>query len=111
MLYRGYIVGIHQEYTESMNQWEEKPSRAWEVGCYILVAGIALVFFAAWLHECAEAVGGLMFGFFVIWQVVRGLIIKRYYWHIAEEKVSFWGVLAGFLVSLLCYWLCQGGAK
>ena len=90
---------------------EEEPKKGlwWERGCYVLLAGIGLVMLAGWLHGCFEALSGLMFGFFIVWQVVRGLVIKRHFWHIAEEKVSFWSLAVALVVALGCYWLCQRG--
>lgn len=82
--------------------------RAWDKGCYVLLAAIGLVMLAAWLHDIFEVMSGLMMGVFFLWQVIRGLVIKRYYWYIAEEKVSFWGLLGGLVISLIFYWLCRG---
>lgn len=79
----------------------------WEKGCYALLVGIALVLFAAWLHDIFEVMSGLMMGIFFLYQVVRGLIIKRYYWHIAEEKVSFWALAAGLVLAITFYLLCH----
>ncbi len=84
----------------------DTPSRLWEQGCYALLAGIGLVLLAAWKHDIFELMSGLMMGLFFLWQVVRGLVIKRYFWHIAEEKVSFWCLLTAFLLALLFYHLC-----
>lgn len=79
----------------------------WEKGCYVLLLGIGLVLLAAWLHDIFEVMSGLMMELFFLWQVIRGLVIKRYYWHIAEEKVSFWSLFTGLALALLFYWLCQ----
>lgn len=86
---------------------EEKRALVWERVCYVLLVGIGLVLFASWLDGSFEVVSGLMFGFFIMWQVVRGLVIKRYFWHIPEEKVSFWSLLLAFFTALLCYYLCH----
>ncbi len=67
---------------------EKKSGLLWERACYVLLVGIGLVMLAGWLHDCFEALSALMFGFFIVWQVVRGLIIKRHFWHIPEEKVG-----------------------
>ena len=40
-----------------------------------------------------------MFGLLIIWQVINGLIIKRRFWHIPEEKVTFWALLAALALS------------
>lgn len=87
---------------------EEKTSAfPWEKGCYVLLLLIGLMLLASWLHGFFEVMSGLMFAFFILWQVVRGLIIKRHFWHIAEEKVSFWSLVCGVLVAVMCYALCQ----
>ena len=80
----------------------EEPENAfpWEKGCYVLLLGIGLVMLAAWLHDIIEVMSGLMMGVFFLWQVIRGLIIKRYYWHIPEEKVSFWSLAVGLLLAV-----------
>ena len=83
----------------------------WEKACYALLAGIGLVLLAAWKNDFFEVMSGLMMGVFFLWQVVRGLIIKRYFWHIAEEKVSFWSLLVALLLALLFYWICCKGTK
>ena len=91
---------------------EKKSGWLWERGCYVLLLAIGLVMLAGWLHDCFEALSALMFGFFIVWQVVRGLVIKRYFWFIPEEKVSFWSLAVAFVVALLCFWICsQGGAN
>ncbi len=79
----------------------------WEKGCYVLLAGIGVVMLAAWLRDIFEVMSGLMLGVFFLWQVIRGLVIRRYFWYIAEEKVSFWGLLGGFVICLAFYWLCR----
>ncbi len=79
----------------------------WEKACYALLACIGLVLLAAWKNDFFEVMSGLMMGVFFLWQVVRGLIIKRYFWHIAEEKVSFWSLLVALLLALLFYWICR----
>lgn len=73
----------------------------------MLLLGIALVLLASWMNDIFEVMSGLMMGIFFLWQVVRGLIIKRYYWHIAEEKVSFWSLLVGLLLAIGFYFLCK----
>ena len=78
----------------------------WEKGCYVLLAVIVLVLLFAWLQGFFEVMSGLMFAFFILWQVVRGLVIKRHFWLIAEEKVSFWSLACGVLVVVLSYALC-----
>lgn len=90
-----------------MNE-EKTSSFPWDKGCYVLLGVIGLLLLAAWLHGFFEVMSGLMFAFFILWQVVRGLIIKRHFWHIAEEKVSFWSLACGVLVAVMCYALCQG---
>ncbi|MBQ6942094.1 MAG: hypothetical protein IJN29_13190 [Akkermansia sp.] len=89
---------------------EKKGGFPWEPGCYALLAGIGLVLLAAWKHDIFEVMSGLMMGIFFLWQVVRGLIIKRHFWHIAEEKVSFWSLLCALLLALLFFWLCRSNA-
>ncbi len=88
-------------------QDDEKSFFPWEKGCYVLLLGIALVLLASWMNDIFEVMSGLMMGIFFLWQVVRGLIIKRYYWHIAEEKVSFWSLLVGLLLAIGFYLLCK----
>ena len=58
---------------------EKKGGFPWEKGCYALLAGIGLVLLAAWKHDIFEVMSGLMMGVFFLWQVVRGLVIKRYF--------------------------------
>lgn len=87
---------------------DEEPGRfPWEKACYVLLAGIGVVLLVAWQRDIFEVMSGLMMGLFFLWQVVRGLIIKRYYWHIAEEKVSFWALLFGLVAAVCFYLLCR----
>lgn len=80
----------------------------WEKGCYALLLGIGLVMLAAWLHDIFEVMSGLMMGVFFLWTVIRGLVIKRYYWHIPEEKVCFWSLALGLALAVGFYALCMG---
>ena len=82
---------------------EHKRSFNWEKGCYAWLVALGMAFFFSWLEGCFELVSGVMFGFFIIWQVVRGLVIKRYFWHIAEEKVSFWSLAVAVAMAWLLY--------
>lgn len=87
---------------------KEQESRfPWEKGCYVLLLCIALVLLAAWKNDIFEVMSSLMMGVYFLWMVVRGLIIKRYYWHISEEKVSFWSLFAGLLLAIGFYLLCH----
>lgn len=74
--------------------------------CIVLAIGLALILWAAYLHGCIEVMGSFMFGLLIIWQVINGLIIKRKYWHIPEEKVTFWALLTALPIAggmlLLC---------
>ena len=87
---------------------EEDENRfPWEKGCYVLLVCIAMVLLASCRHDIFEVMSGLMMGVFFLWQVIRGLIIKRYFWQIADDKVSFWSLFVGLLLALLFYWLCK----
>lgn len=86
---------------------DSRSRQLWEKGCYVLLLGIGLVLLAAWLHDIFEVISGLMMGLFFIWQVVRGLIIKRYYWHLCDEKVHFWSLFIGLLAGVGFYFLCR----
>lgn len=83
----------------------------YNTACVALAVGLALMLFAAYLHNCAEVMGSFMFALMIVWQVVRGLIIKRYFWHIADEKTTFWALIAAILLSGAMLWLCLSNAS
>lgn len=80
----------------------------YEKGCYVLLAGILFILFASWLKDCFEILSGLMMGIFFLWQVIRGLIIKRHFWHIPDEKVSFYSLLIALILATTFYFICHG---
>ena len=82
----------------------------YNTACIALAIALALLLFAAYLHNCAEAMGSFMFALMIVWQVVRGLVIKRYFWHIADEKTTFWALIAALLLSGAMLWLCLSNA-
>ena len=86
---------------------EGKSRFPWEKGCYVLLAAIGFIMLASWIRDFFEVMSALMMGVFFLWQVIRGLIIKRYFWHIAEEKVSFWGLFGGLCLAILFYMICR----
>ena len=69
--------------------------------------GIALILWGAYLHGCIELMSAFMFGLLIIWQVINGLIIKRRFWHIPEEKVTFWALIAALALSGGMLYLCM----
>jgi hypothetical protein len=83
----------------------------YNTACIALAVGLALMLLAAYLHNCAEVMGSFMFALMIVWQVVRGLIIKRYFWHIADEKTTFWALIAAILLSGAMLWLCLSNAS
>ena len=54
--------------------------------------------------------GSFMFGLLIIWQVINGLIIKRRYWHIPDDKVTFWALLAATALAGSMRYLCLANA-
>lgn len=78
----------------------------YEQACIALFVCLALLMFAAYLQDIADVMAGLMMALFIIWQVVRGLVIKRYFWRIPDEKTSFWSLLAALLLGGGVFWLC-----
>ena len=68
--------------------------------CIVLAMGLALILLGAHLHDCLEVLSSFMFGLLIIWQVINGLIIKRKFWHIPEEKTTFWALIVAVLLSL-----------
>ena len=76
-----------------------------------MAVALALLLLAAYLHNCAEVMGSFMFGLMILWQVVRGLIIKRYFWHIADEKTTFWALIVALLLCAGMLWLCLSNAS
>ena len=72
----------------------------------MLAVGLALILLSAHLHECLEVLSNFMFGLLIIWQVINGLIIKRKYWHIPEEKTTFWALVVAVLLSVGMLLLC-----
>lgn len=85
---------------------DDTPKFPYEKGCYALLLGIGLVTLAAWRQDKHEAMCALLMGLFFLWQVVRGLIIKRYFWRIADEKVSFWSLLVALFIAAAFLQLC-----
>lgn len=80
-------------------------------GCVALFVCLLLLLFAAYLQDMAEVMGSFLFALFIIWQVIRGLIVKRYFWQVPEEKVSFWALLAALLLGCGMLWLCLQQAR
>ena len=72
----------------------------------MLAMGLALILLGAHLHDCLEVLSSFMFGLLIIWQVINGLIIKRKFWHIPEEKTTFWALIVAVLLSLGMLLLC-----
>ena len=72
----------------------------------MLAMGLALILLGAHLHDCLEVLSSFMFGLLIIWQVINGLIIKRRFWHIPEEKTTFWALIVAVLLSLGMLLLC-----
>ncbi len=69
--------------------------------------GMALILWGAYLRGCIEVMSAFMFGLLIIWQVINGLIIKRRFWHIPEEKVTFWALIAALALSGGMLYLCM----
>ena len=78
--------------------------------CIALALGIALILWGAYLHGCIEVMGSFMFGLLIIWQVINGLVIKRRYWHIPDDKVTFWALLAATALAGGMLYLCLANA-
>ena len=74
--------------------------------CIALALGIALILWGAYLHGCIEVMGSFMFGLLILWQVINGLVIKRRYWHIPEEKVTFWALFVAVALAGAMLHLC-----
>lgn len=78
----------------------------YNTACIALTVALALEMLASYLHNCAELMGSFMFGLLIIWQVVRGLILKRHYWHIPDEKTTFWALIIALILGGAMLWLC-----
>jgi len=78
----------------------------YEQACIALFVCLLLLMLAAFLQGVMEAMGAFMFAVFILWQVVRGLVIKRYFWQIPDEKVSFWSLLAALALGGGMLFLC-----
>lgn len=92
----------------------EKQSKDWFPygrGCVALFVCLLLLLFAAYLQDVAEVMGSFLFALFIVWQVVRGLVIKRYFWQVPEEKTTFWALLATLLAAGGLLWLCLQQAR
>lgn len=99
--------GIWDTLLANMMPEEDENRFPWEKGCYVLLVGIAMVMLAAWRHDIFEVMSGFMMGLFFLWQVIRGLVIKRYFWQIADDKVSFWSLFVGLILAIGFYLLCR----
>lgn len=87
----------------------EEDSNAWfpyQQACLALFVCLLLLMFAAYLWDVMEAMGTFMFALMIVWQVVRGLVIKRYFWQISDEKAAFWSLLAALLLGSGMFCLC-----
>lgn len=69
-------------------------------GCIVLSMGLALTLWGAYLRGHAEVMGSFMFGLLIVWQVINGLILKRRYWHIPEEKTTFWALIIALSICI-----------
>lgn len=65
-------------------------------GLFVL---LVLLMFVAYLYSVTEAMGAFYFGLLIIHRVIMGLVIKRRFWHWADEKVSFYSLLTAFALS------------
>lgn len=84
-----------------MKHTPPSPSRfPYNKGCIVLSLGLALTLWAAYLRGCMEVMGSFMFALLILWQVINGLILKRRYWHIPEEKTTFWALLIALIISI-----------
>lgn len=74
--------------------------------CITLAMCLALIAWAAYLHGCIEVMGSFMFALLILWQVINGLVIKRRFWHIPEEKTTFWALVIALIICGLMLYLC-----
>lgn len=74
--------------------------------CIALAVGLALILWFAYLRGCIEVMGSFMFGILILWQVINGLVMKRHYWHIPEEKVTFWALIGALVLAAGMLALC-----
>lgn len=74
--------------------------------CIALAVCMALILWLAYLRGCIEVMGSFMFGLLILWQVINGLVIKRHYWHIPEEKVTFWALIGALALAGAMLALC-----
>lgn len=79
-------------------------------GCVALFAALLLLMLAAYLWDLAEVMGSFMFALLVLWQDVRGLVIKRWFWRLPDEKVAFWSLLVALALGGGFFWLCLRGS-
>ena len=79
--------------------------------CIAMAWGIALILWGAYLHGCIEVMGSFMFGLLILWQVINGLVIKRHFWHIPEDRITFWALLIALLLGGGMLYLCLTNAS
>ncbi len=60
---------------------------------------LAFLLWPAHRHGCAGIMGSFYFGLLILYRVIVGLVIKRYFWQIADEKISFYSLLIAFILS------------
>lgn len=60
---------------------------------------LAFLLWPAYRYSCAEIMGSFYFGLLILYRVIVGLVIKRHFWQIADEKISFYSLLIAFISS------------
>lgn len=60
---------------------------------------LAFLMWPAYRYGCAEIMGSFYFGLLILYRVIVGLVIKRHFWQIADEKISFCALLTAFILS------------
>lgn len=66
------------------------------VGLFLL---LCFLMWPAYLYGHTEILGSFYFGLLILYRVIDGLVIKRRFWHIADEKISLCALLIAFLLS------------
>lgn len=75
---------------------------------------LVFLLWPAYHYGCAEIMGSFYFGLLILYRVIVGLVIKRHFWQIADEKISFYSLLTAFVFSaaiLATLVLRAGGAS
>lgn len=60
---------------------------------------LAFLMWPAYVYDKVEIMGSFYFALLILYRVIVGLIIKRHFWQIADEKISFYSLLIAIILS------------